>query len=478
MLQHVPVVLFIGQSNMKLEALPIAAAENIAAKGGLIVQYAVSGSPLSSELDGGSGDWSAGGEDGEGEHLEELLVRLDAVLTPGTSAYIPGSYLAGAIWVQGEADSATAPSSAAYQDNLIELKAVLVEEYGDHDWAVAALSGDVWDYRETGLNREPFWMGVRDAQLDLDGQDGFHVVDTDALASEQGVTTEEMFRDDWVHYDTEFATALGNSLADELDIEGDVKLQVGTSGNDHFIAESDGVQQVYGSAGTDIVDFSGFDHGIRLTAYERDLATVENAYGQSDFELNTVQVERVIGTDHDDIFRLGTITRDVRAGDGRDIVVGGDHGDAVRLGAGDDLAFGREGNDILIGQAGNDTLAGHNGNDRLYGGHGDDKILAGRGDDYIVGGRGDDEIRPHHGNDTLVYQNGNNGSDQVYGFSGTDDVITFTGTGVEYDDIFLSVEDSHLRIQVETDRMEADIRIENGADLYSDDPNSLDWLVI
>jgi Ca2+-binding RTX toxin-like protein len=321
---------------------------------------------------------------------------------------------------------------------------------------------------------------VRDGQLGLADQEGFDVVDTDALAVELGTSTPDMFQDDYVHYEAGFAGQLGDALAGNLEFEGDVNLQVGTAGNDSFIVGPGGVQQVFGSAGNDTVDFSSLDNGIRLTAYDRQLAAVENNSGSSEFETNLYQVERIIGTDFDDTFRLGDYVRDVRTGEGDDVVVGGDLGDAIRLGLGDDRALGRDGNDNIQGRGGDDLIAGQNGDDRLFGGAGDDRILAGRGDDLIRGGRGDDEIRPHQGEDTIVYTNGNNGADTIFGFSARDDVLSFEGTGTVLDDLFLSIEESDLRIQVETDSVTADIRIVNGAKFFADenDLETPDWVVV
>ena len=477
---RVPVVIMIGQSNMNFAELPLTAARNIAAKGGLIVHYAANGAPLSAALDRGGGDWSAADTPGAGEHLDALTARLDAILTPGSPAYIPGSYLAGSIWVQGEADSASQLAAADYQENLIELRDTLVEQYGDHEWAVAALSGDVWEFRQSGLNREAAWMTVRDGQLGLDQVPGFDVVDTDALAGDLGLDAEGMFRGDYVHYSDAFGGELGGALAEQLDFAGDVNLQVGTSGNDSFEVGPGRVQQVFGSAGTDIADFSALGHGIRVTEYERQTAAVETLNGNSPFEANLYQVERVVGTDFDDRFRLGDYVRYVRAGDGDDTVVGSDLGDAIRLDAGDDRALGMGGNDILQGYAGDDLLAGQDGDDRLYGGAGDDLILAGRGDDLIRGGRGDDVIRPHQGEDRIEMTRGDNGADTIYGFSARDDILSFEGTGTVLDDLFLSIEESDLRIQVENDSVDADIRIINGAKFFADedDLETPGWILV
>jgi len=475
---NVPIVLLLGQSNMKNPDLPIAAAENIASKGGVVVFHAISGSPLSMDLDTGNGDWSAADDPEAGEHLDDALGKLDALTVRGSSAFIPGSYLAGVIWVQGEADAATDAASAAYHDNLLEMHELLVDEYGAHQWALASLSGNIWEFREIGLNREPFWHTVRDGQLALDGQDGITTVDPDVLAGENAYSTEDQFQDDFIHYEPDFAGLLGGHLAAGLDIDGDANLQVGSKGNDLISVDEGGVQQVYGSTGNDTADFSGQDHGIRVDVYERDVASVRGIGHGATLKGNLVEVERIIGTDYRDVFDLGTITRDVRSGGGNDTVRGGDHADVARLGDGDDSAAGRLGNDVLLGQRGNDRLSGHAGNDRLYGGHDDDLLRGGAGDDLLWGGRGDDDLRGNKGHDTLQYQMGDNGSDRVYGFSKNQDVISFENTDVTIGDLFLSVDENDLLIHVDSDRVDADIRLVNKAHLLpdEDEDGAPDWL--
>lgn len=475
----VPIVLMIGQSNMRLPDVATAAAESVAEKGGLVIHYAVSGSPLSADLDTGRGDWSASDEPDAGEHLDDLLFRIDAMLTPGSPAYIPGAYLAGAIWVQGEADAATDASSQAYYDNLTELRSSLVEEYGEHEWAIAALSGQVWEFRTQGFNREPFWGEVRSSQLELDEDPGFHTVDPDELAQRLGYTPQDMFQDDFVHYEPDFGAALGRELADQLDFEGNANLQVGTGGNDYFFAHPEGPSQIFGSLGTDTADFSELDHGIRLNAYARELASVHGKDAPAGFKVNLVEIERVIGTDYDDVFRLGTITREVRAGDGDDRAYGTDGTDVFRGGKGNDVAVGRGGNDALLGDQGDDKLYGQDGDDRLYGGSGNDLIVSGNGDDYIVGGPGDDDLRLNKGADQVIYHNGNNGSDEIRGFSTKDDVLSFEGTDATIDDLFFSVEESNLRIQLEMEMAKADILIVGGARYMPDEDEDepLDWIL-
>jgi Ca2+-binding RTX toxin-like protein len=474
----VPIVLMIGQSNMRLSAVANAAAENVAGKGGMVVHHAVSGSPLSANLDTGPGDWSGADNPEAGEHLDDLRFKIDALITPGSPAYIPGAYVAGAVWVQGEADAATDASSEAYAENLTELRDVLVEEYGEHDWAIAALSGQVWDFRTKGFNREPFWNAVRSSQIELDEGPGFQTVDTDALANELGYTPQDMFQDDYVHYEDGFGAELGNTLANKLDFEGEATLQVGTAGKDYFYSHTEGPGQILGSQGHDTADFSELDHAIRLNVYGRGLASVHGKGAPPGYKVNLVEVEKVIGTDHDDVFRLGTLNRDVRGGGGDDKAFGTGAPDVIRGGDGNDVAVGRGGNDALIGGRGDDRLFGQDGNDRLYGGADDDFINAGSGDDYIVGGNGDDEIRLGKGADQVVYHRGNNGSDEIQGFSTKDDVLSFEGTGASIEDLFLSVEDSNLRIELEMETAKADILILNGA-RYMPDENEedpLDWI--
>ncbi|MBI1417164.1 MAG: hypothetical protein GC146_08085 [Limimaricola sp.] len=450
----VPIVIIAGQSNAKNDALVLGASATIQQNGGLALNYAISGSPLSSTLDNGNGDWSE-------EHLATLIDRINWILTPGSPGYIEGAYVSGMIWVQGEADSATADAAAAYADNLMAMRDQLTSHFGPFDISLAALSADVWTLKDVGLNREDNWLAVRDAQLGFAGQDGMHVVDVDALAATEGLTTSQVFHDDLVHYVDPFAHDLGVALVDQLSISGDVHGQTGTSGNDSFIVTGGGVQQVVGGAGTDLVDLSGLDHGVRISTDGNGNTGIENYKGGTHYEISTTGVEKFLGTDYNDLVYLDKYVRDVRMGDGHDQVEGSNYNDSIRLDGGDDLARGGLGNDFIDGGAGNDRVFGQDGNDRLYGGSGDDLIVGGKGDDMIYGGSGNDDLRPQAGHDTIIFNPGHNGIDSVSGFSVRDDIVDFRPMNVTADNIHYTEVGKDLVITVDDGRSDASVTLVN-----------------
>jgi hypothetical protein len=126
----------------------------------------------------------------------------------------------------------------------------------------------------------------------------------------------------------------------------------------------------------------------------------------------------------------GTLTADIHAGKGRDIVIGADRAEVGGVLMGDD------GNDDMWGLAGDDHMYGGPGRDRIYGGPGEDHLFGEAGsdelygyteDDYLDGGPGnDDKVEGGDGNDTLF---GGAGRDVLTGYAGED--FLYGGTGAD-----------------------------------------------
>nr|UOP04417.1 hypothetical protein LVJ77_08930 [Conchiformibius kuhniae] len=78
----------------------------------------------------------------------------------------------------------------------------------------------------------------------------------------------------------------------------------------------------------------------------------------------------------------------------------------------------------LIGSAHNDTLTGNNADNAIYGGAGNDTVKGGAGNDYLDGGAGADNLAGEAGNDTYVIdhtddtvtETANNGTDTVHSY--------------------------------------------------------------
>jgi len=69
----------------------------------------------------------------------------------------------------------------------------------------------------------------------------------------------------------------------------------------------------------------------------------------------------------------------------------------------DDIIHGNEFDNVLMGLGGNDWLYGGAGNDTLYGGTGDDWLDGGDGDDWLYGGKGNDTLIGGKGADTFFF---------------------------------------------------------------------------
>ncbi|MGF1719042.1 hypothetical protein L4D20_03240 [Vibrio kyushuensis] len=155
------------------------------------------------------------------------------------------------------------------------------------------------------------------------------------------------------------------------------------------------VEEIRGTRGDDIGDFSGLDYGITYKDKSTDAGD-----------------EVMIGSDHNDYFN---------------VMLGND---TVHGGKGDDVIKSSGGNNELYGGEGNDTINGGNHEDILDGGEGDDYIVAGNYyashdsdttdvHDTLIGGNGNDTLRGSNGNDLLQ---GGNGEDKIYAGGGNDEI--------------------------------------------------------
>ncbi|MHA6316231.1 tandem-95 repeat protein [Altererythrobacter sp. CAU 1778] len=212
-----------------------------------------------------------------------------------------------------------------------------------------------------------------------------------------------------------------------------------------------------GGSGEDTVDYSDSNEAIDWGA---DSATIKD-------------IERIIGSDHDDTFELPSGSSGlvkINGGAGDDIIRGNDETNTLEGGDGDDDIWGEEGDDFIFGGDGDDRIEGGDsfyalasdkdtilaglgddiidggadddeidgelGNDRILGGRGDDKILGGVGNDILVGGFDEDTLRGGAGNDILdgAQQDGPSGNpfdgtspDQLWGGAGNDTFLTNNG---------------------------------------------------
>lgn len=183
--------------------------------------------------------------------------------------------------------------------------------------------------------------------------------------------------------------------------------------------------------------------------------------------------DKLIGNDGDDVLKGGNGNDDIRGGNG-DNAMFGNSGDDFLLGlSGADRLLGGGGDDALHGGHGNDKIYGHNGDDTLFGGRDDDLLFAGKGDDDLFGGNGDDILSGGdgddildggrnddtlnggaednlltggHGDDVFVI-GGEDGTAIITDFTLGEDKLDLKGFSGDLADLFLSEEDSAVRLQ-------------------------------
>ena len=228
-----------------------------------------------------------------------------------------------------------------------------------------------------------------------------------------------------------------------------------------------------GAGGDDIVSYAGSSAGVTITFSEvtrrindEQVTTYEGAGSGGDAAGDRlINVERVVGSDHND--RL-------YGGKGRDWLDGGKGADKLDGGKGEDILYGGPGADVLDGGAGHDivgyigssagvtitlfevtrringeqvttyegaglggdaagdrlisveSVGGSDHNDRLYGGKRNDALYGYAGDDQLDGGKGIDWLHGDAGSDIFVFAPGDS--------LGSGDVITdFTVAGADRD---------------------------------------------
>ncbi|SFB84790.1 sialate O-acetylesterase [Tropicimonas isoalkanivorans] len=469
-----PIVIVAGQSNATMPPLPIAVSQQLAEMGAIVVHYAVSGSALSAHrYYQDNDDWDPSGEPGAGELLDDLYARVDSIVDPGKPGHIEGAHVAGMIWVQGEADAGLSETAADYKANLKLLHADVTARYGAHDMVVSLLSEDVSAERREGLwqdsaEQENGWATVRQAQMAVAAKDASVLsVDPDTVAAGQGFTVEDMFQDDRIHYEPDFAALLGQELASTLSVSGDADIQVGTQGNDWFkVSARAPVQQMLGFTQYDTADFSNLRHGVWVKNYLGEMAVAHERGNATELTVSMVSVEAAKGTSYADVFVLGRQMHTVDASGGADKVIGWGRGrDVIDLGAGDDVASGRGGRDIIHGENGRDVLRGNGGADRLFGDAGRDKLVGGAGRDKLVGGAGNDELRPGGGEDRIIWRPNESGTDRVIGFEQGDDLLVFQDRNVDFGDLEFDAGRSNLRIHIDAGGMDLTVVLVGGADL-------------
>lgn len=202
----------------------------------------------------------------------------------------------------------------------------------------------------------------------------------------------------------------------------------GLGGNDVIHGANGMAEWLYGGDGDDVIYAYGGLHDVLYGGAGADYlyggATVSEASYEdatsailldvTDMSRNTgdakgdtfVDINRISGTNFDDI---------IHASDEIEWVFGGKGNDHIYGSAATDDLVGEEGNDKLYGHAGNDMLSGDDGDDYLYGGEGNDKLYGGCGNDYLSGGAGADNYyyQKGDGNDIISDAGTDNALDRI-----------------------------------------------------------------
>ncbi len=188
----------------------------------------------------------------------------------------------------------------------------------------------------------------------------------------------------------------------------------GGAGADRFdFSDGDGDDVItdFGSGGSDLLHFEGYDSlfasasDVLATATQVGADVVFNLNGTDSVRLLNVALNTITVGDIEYIAPLTTSGDDVVNGTGSADFFNGLGGDDVINGlGGNDTLFGGSGEDTIDGGAGVDDVRGDAGNDQLSGGAGNDSLRGFDGNDILSGGAGIDLIFGHAGNDTVDYR--------------------------------------------------------------------------
>lgn len=300
---------------------------------------------------------------------------------------------------------------------------VFYDEGGDDDYYDGEVGGDWVIYRYSSF--------AVTANLTT----GFVDDDEDGLADDTFVSIENLGGSDYDdtlygnNSNNKFEAYQGNDLIyayggnDQITVfEGDDTVYAG-SGNDTIVARY-GNNNLYGEGGkdsftvglgADIIDGgSGYDTLYFLLSMYSSGIEINLSTGDLDknrdgtFDSSVSGIEKVQGTDYDD---------------------------------------------IMIGGSSGETLVGRWGNDILYGGDGVDKLYAGYGNDILYGGKGADKLYADKGNDTFVFELGTAffGVDQIRNFNKDgNDIIDLSDVLTQYDPLTDTLSDFVDLYQVNT----------------------------
>jgi hypothetical protein len=438
---RIPIVVLAGQSNANSTQLGVEVFRHVAQNGGMLVHAAANGSALSERLNTGAGNWNAGTATiPMGNNLAALCTQLWSILNPASPSHVPGTYLESVIWVQGEADAFSAAAATEYGQNLRALHDTLTARFGTHDMVLSGLSDAPHANRSFAGGHAQNWDTIQAQQRAVAAELGtVHLVNPDQVAARAGLSADDMFRWDYIHYDdaTGFAGLLGRSLAATALHPGfapaglqartaPAPASAGTVGNDSFALTLTTFRQVMAGPGYDKVTVLTNTTQLSLIEVSAASTRIIDKTGTSPSILDLIAVEEVTLGGGNDTVHLGGGVTVVNTGAGHDWATGFALAEVFRMGRGNDFGYGAGGNDTIWGDEGADKLWGSDGDDVLSGGSGNDSLFGGEGDDILTGSYGSDVMAGEAGADTFVFS-GRSGSDRISDFDTGVDQLLFVG---------------------------------------------------
>ena len=287
-------------------------------------------------------------------------------------------------------------------------------------------AGDGWDVVRYD------WPQAQSVHVDLSLEGANATVDWEGDIFNHTISEVEEIRGTRLGDDTIIGASadevlLGRGGNDDLD---------GAAGND-FVNGEDGEDTIAGGRGDDTLHGEADDDlleggrgndtldggdGIDTASYENASSGVTvklangRVFGGDNADL-LIDIENLIGSDHDDKLVGDTGANLIEGGDGNDVVRNLGGNDTVNSGFGDDNVFGNVGDETIDLGDGNDSARTRGGNDFILLGDGDDTVTAGGGDDIADGSAGDDRFFMGSGNDSAF---GGFGIDTLNGGFGAD----------------------------------------------------------
>lgn len=433
-----PVFVLAGQSNAGSMLKTGLFSELTSSSSATILSF-VEGSTSLAPL-AGKNDWYPI-EDGDpktGELYENMRLGIEAALAGSNR------YLAGIVWVQGEADAYNT-SASSYKANLTALVERLRSDFGtDFKMSIVQLASSTPEAQNPA--RTTGWNVVRDAQAQVAHETGVAVLDPDSLVATDGFSNADLFRDP-IHYSFQFAEVLLRAALSQVDPNGALAVSaplIGTGGADTLIGTrvSD---TIMGGNGNDLL--VGGDGNDRLAGGAGDDA-MNGGLGDDVFVIDTAGdtvIERSSGGSDTALiyssWRASAHVESLNAGQASaavnlvgnaidNAITGSAHSDRLNGAHGNDTINGSLGNDTLVGGFGKDWLGGGLGNDVLSGGPDGDLVYGNAGDDTLFGGM-DDNLFGGSGNDFFHFGAGFKKA-VIYDLNvGSADRVVFAGYTVE-----------------------------------------------